>query len=68
MSEDQKPHNSTTRSAWWLLRWHVARWMIHTALKVAPAGGARDVVESALWLVGHHMRETIAADRAGRSA
>ena len=28
----------------WFARWHVARWMIHTALRIAPAGPARSLL------------------------
>lgn len=28
----------------WFLRWQVARWMVHTALQIAPAGAARDLL------------------------
>lgn len=28
----------------WFVRWHVARWMIHAALRIAPAGPARTLL------------------------
>jgi len=61
--KDSPAANQTTRGWWWLLRWHVARWMIHTALKVAPQGHGRDRVVSALWAAGNHVRETVALSK-----
>jgi hypothetical protein len=28
----------------WFARWHVARWMIHTAMRIAPAGPAQTLL------------------------
>lgn len=32
----------------WYVRWHIARVMIHTALRIAPAGPARKALEEYL--------------------
>lgn len=39
----------------WYARWHVARWMIHTALLIAPPGRARASLTAWITIWGEHV-------------
>ena len=46
------------------LRWHVARFLIHTALKIAPPGRARQELTNTLWVWGLGVIATVTAQHA----
>ena len=43
----------------WYARWHLARWMIHTALWIAPRGKARDLLVAYITGYGHEIMEAL---------
>lgn len=48
-------------SSIWYFRWHIARVMIHTAIRIAPAGPAKTALEEYLNAYGIMVLRTIAA-------
>lgn len=45
------------------LRWHVARWMIHAAIRVAPSGPARAALVAHLEAFGAEVMRALAERR-----
>lgn len=44
----------------WTIRHHIARWMIHTALRIMPSGRYRSELNAALWTLGMQVQATVA--------
>lgn len=45
--------------ALWYARWHLARWLVHGGLVIAPKGPARDLLVGYLNAYGREVMETI---------
>jgi len=43
----------------WFARWHVARWMVHTALTIAPKGPPRTLLVGYLNAYGREVMEAL---------
>lgn len=57
--ETSRQWKRLTTNLSWLVRWYLARWMIHAALKMAPAGQAKDELSNLFWTWGDHVREVV---------
>jgi hypothetical protein len=49
------------RNTVWYARWHLANWMVHAALKVAPKGPARTLLVDYLNAYGREVLDAIKA-------
>ena len=51
-----------------LLRWYVARWLIHLGLHIAPPGAAKDAIEHSIRRTGIYMMAALAAHQSSHGS